>query len=64
MTLGTYLILLGGGYGLWTLYMMTFRTRDYLDLMKCEADKKHAKRQAVTGAAKTGIGLALRFLRR
>jgi hypothetical protein len=48
-----------GGILVWMLFMMTFRTRDFLDLMK--ADEERKKRRAEERNQQLGLGLS--FLR-
>ena len=47
-----------GGILLWMLFMMTFRTRDFIDLMKADEERKRriAERQD------RHLGMGLKFL--
>jgi len=56
------LILLG--VGAWMLYMMTFRTKDWLDLMKSNQETNDRIAKGLGKAAKGGLWLAGRFLKK
>jgi hypothetical protein len=48
----------------WVMYMMTFRTRDWLDLMKSNQERNDRIAKGLGQAAKGGMWLAGRFLRK
>ena len=56
---GNWFVWLLLGILAWMLFMMTFRTRDFLDLMKADEERKRriAERQD------RHLGLGLRFIR-
>jgi hypothetical protein len=52
------------GLMVWVMYMMTFRTKDWLDLMKNNQERNDRIGKGLGQAAKGGIWLASRFLRK
>ena len=49
---------------LWNGYMMTFRTREYLELKKHAAEEKRRKQAAIFTGAKMGMGIAKMFMKK
>jgi hypothetical protein len=56
------LILLG--VGAWMIYMMTFRTDDFLRLWKADQERNEKIFKGLGTAAKGGVWLASRFLKK
>jgi hypothetical protein len=53
-----------GGYILWVLYMATFRTKDFLDLMEQDRQRKRDQAERFGRATKAGFSIAKWFMSR
>lgn len=60
----TFFYLLLFGVGVWMLYMMTCRTDDWLRLMKSDQERNDRIAKGLGQAAKGGLWLANRFLKK
>lgn len=47
----------------WLLYMMTFRTSDFLALVKADEERKRRQARMLGGAARLGMGIAKMFMK-
>jgi hypothetical protein len=48
----------------WLFYMATFRTGDFLALMKADQDRRARQAKALGAAAKFGLGAARLFMKK
>jgi hypothetical protein len=60
MVIGTVLL----AYIAWVLYMATFRTKDFLDLMEQDRQRKRDQAERFGRATKTGFSIAKWFMSR
>lgn len=52
------------GYVAWVAFMATYRTKDFIELVKTDQDRKDRQAARLGGAAKAGFGIARFFMRR